>query len=162
VTPPSTLVLTLEDGTNQKFSIPSGQKFNVNGKETNAWGLRKGMKVSATQIVTTPVTVTTASSKVTGEAPPPPQVSSDQFQGPVLVVVVPAKSTQAAEAKPTEPPAASTETQQAQTEAPAGNEAAHAKKELPQTAGELPLTALMGMLLLLSGAAMRIARTRRR
>jgi hypothetical protein len=32
VTPPSSVILTLENGTNQSFRIPKGQKFNVNGQ----------------------------------------------------------------------------------------------------------------------------------
>jgi hypothetical protein len=48
VNPTNSVILTLEDGTNQQFKIPKGQKFNVDGQETDARGLRKGMKISAT------------------------------------------------------------------------------------------------------------------
>src|ERR1700746_3866882 len=47
VTPPNSVILTLEDGTNQKFQIPQGQKFTINGQQTDAFGLRKGMTISA-------------------------------------------------------------------------------------------------------------------
>src|SRR5262245_52401529 len=47
VSPPTSVILTLEDGTNQQFKIPRGQKFMVNGQETDAFGLRKGMEISA-------------------------------------------------------------------------------------------------------------------
>ncbi len=40
---------------NQQFKIPKDQKFNVDGQETDAFGLKKGMKVSATKIVEVPV-----------------------------------------------------------------------------------------------------------
>jgi hypothetical protein len=50
VSPPNFVNLTLADGTTQRFRIPSGQRFNVDGRETDAFGLRKGMKVSATSI----------------------------------------------------------------------------------------------------------------
>jgi hypothetical protein len=36
VSPPNSVILTLEDGTNQSFNIPKGQKFNVDGQETDA------------------------------------------------------------------------------------------------------------------------------
>ena len=36
VSPPNSVILSLEDGTNQSFDIPKGQKFNVNGQETDA------------------------------------------------------------------------------------------------------------------------------
>ena len=48
------MILTLEDGTNQQFKIPNGQKFMVNGQMTDAWGLKKGMTVSATKVVEEP------------------------------------------------------------------------------------------------------------
>ncbi len=34
---PNSVILTLEDGTNQKFSIPKGQKFNVDGQMVDAY-----------------------------------------------------------------------------------------------------------------------------
>jgi LPXTG-motif cell wall-anchored protein len=58
VSPPLSVILTLENGENQAFKIPEGQKFTVNGQEKDAWGLKKGMLVSATKIVETPVTGT--------------------------------------------------------------------------------------------------------
>src|SRR5271168_2312298 len=60
VTPPNSVILTLADGKNQSFKIPKGQKFDVNGQMTDAWGLKKGMTISATKIVETPVTVVTS------------------------------------------------------------------------------------------------------
>lgn len=72
VSPPTTVVLTLEDGTNQQFKIPKDQKFNVDGQMTDAWGLKKGMKVSATKIVEEPVNVVEHRQQVTGTMPPPP------------------------------------------------------------------------------------------
>src|SRR6185369_225521 len=46
VTPPNSVILTLEDGSNQSFRIPKGQKFNVDGQQTDAFGLKKGMRIS--------------------------------------------------------------------------------------------------------------------
>lgn len=51
---PKTVVLTLEDGTNQQFTIPKDQKVNIDGQMMDAFGLRKGMKISATKIVGEP------------------------------------------------------------------------------------------------------------
>src|SRR5215472_9490002 len=42
VIPPNHVILTLENGQNQEFKIPKGQKFTVDGRETDAWGLKKG------------------------------------------------------------------------------------------------------------------------
>jgi len=72
VSPPNTVILTLEDGTNQQFKIPKGQKFTIDGQETDAWGLKKGMKVSATKIVEVPTTVVEQQAKVSGTMPTPP------------------------------------------------------------------------------------------
>ena len=45
-------------------------KFIVDGQETDAFGLKKGMTVTATKIVETPVTSTTKQVLVTGTIPP--------------------------------------------------------------------------------------------
>jgi hypothetical protein len=118
VTPPNSVILTLEDGTNQRFSIPKGQKFNINGRETDAFGLKKGMTVSATRVTETPENVVTQQVKRTGTMPTP---QSPQQDAPILIVMVPMAP-------------ASTETAQAET-APA---------KLPKTASELPLVGLLG------------------
>ena len=70
VTPPLSVILTLENGQNQEFKIPEGQKFTVNGQETDAWGLREGMKVTATKIVESPETAVSQQTQVTGTMPP--------------------------------------------------------------------------------------------
>jgi hypothetical protein len=70
VTPPLSVILTLEDNTNQEFKIPKDQKFNVDGQMVDAFALRKGMKVSATKIVEVPTVVSSAQQSVTGKTPP--------------------------------------------------------------------------------------------
>ena len=70
VTPPLSVILTLENGQNQEFKIPEGQKFTVDGQETDAWGLKKGMKVTATKIVESPETTVSQQTQVTGTMPP--------------------------------------------------------------------------------------------
>ena len=69
VTPPLSVLLALENGESQLFKIPEGQKFTVNGQEIDAWGLREGMKISATKIVETPVTSVSEQTRVTGTMP---------------------------------------------------------------------------------------------
>ena len=70
VTPPTSVILTLEDNTNQQFKIPKDQKFNVDGQMVDAFALRKGMKVSATKIVEVPSVVSSVRQRVTGATPP--------------------------------------------------------------------------------------------
>lgn len=72
VNPPTSVILTLEDGTNQKFNIPKGQKFMVDGQQTDAWGLKKGMNVSATKVIEVPEVEVARQRQVTGTMPPPP------------------------------------------------------------------------------------------
>ena len=42
----------------------------VSGQETDAWGLKKGMNVSATRITETPLTSVSQHTQVTGTMPP--------------------------------------------------------------------------------------------
>ena len=72
VSPPNSVILTLEDGTNQSFNIPKGQKFNINGQMVDAFGLKKGMIVTATKIVEEPETVKSEHTKIAGTMPAPP------------------------------------------------------------------------------------------
>jgi hypothetical protein len=72
---PNTVILTLENGTNQSFKIPKDQKFNVDGQMVDAFGLKKGMVVTATKIVEVPVSVVSQERSVTGTMPTPPVVS---------------------------------------------------------------------------------------
>jgi hypothetical protein len=90
VSPPNSVILTLEDGTNQSFNIPQGQKFDVNGQETDAWGLKEGMNISATAVTEAPETVVSQEVVRTGTLPSPtPQLPS---QGAILfIIVAPAK-----------------------------------------------------------------------
>lgn len=128
VRPPSSVILTLEDGTREQFTIPEGQKFNVDGREVDAFHLKQGMNISATKMVTVPETMVTQQRKVTGEMPPPP---TEAIQGPVLVVI---QTKQVAQAKPAE--------------------AQPTPQKLPQTASELPLIGFIGLLALLSGVGL--------
>jgi hypothetical protein len=135
VSPPSSVILTLEDGTNQSFKIPKGQKFTVNGKETDAFGLKKGMIVNATAVTESPETVVAHEVKIAGTLPPPPPVPPQT--GATLLIVamrpVPAPVESAAVAEP-------------------------APEVLPKTASALPLVGLLGASLCLLGLGLKAKR----
>jgi LPXTG-motif cell wall-anchored protein len=137
VNPPNSVILTLEDGTNQSFKIPKGQKFNVDGQMTDAFGLKKGMTISATKVVEVPVTVIEEQRRVTGSMPPPPPAPPANV--PILVVI----------AVPVAAPAP----------APAP-ESPVASAELPKTGSQLPLVGMLGLLLLASSLGLRAVRPR--
>jgi hypothetical protein len=122
VTPPNSVTLTLEDGKNQTFKIPKGQKFTINGEEMDAFGLKKGMVVSAQRVTEVPETVVTQEVKRTGAMPPPPLAPKADV--PILIATAPAASAPVEEAK-----------------------AEPAPTKLPKTASELPLIGLLGALL---------------
>jgi hypothetical protein len=98
VTPPLSVILTLENGTNQSFKIPKDQKFNVNGQMVDAFGLKKGMVVTATKIVEAPASVILQQKTVSGTMPTPP--SAPPADTPLLI----------AEEAPAAAPAATEET----------------------------------------------------
>jgi LPXTG-motif cell wall-anchored protein len=129
VNPPLSVILTMDDGKNQQFKIPKGQKFNVNGQSLDAWGLQKGMIVSATKVVEVPQTVVTQQAKLTGQMPPPPPAPPADV--PILVVEEVAVPVQVAQAAPA---------------------------ALPKTGSQLPLIGLLGLLSLASSLGLRAAR----
>ena len=123
VTPPLSVILTLENGENQSFKIPNGQKFTVNGREVDAWGLKKGMLVSATKIVETPLTAVSQQTQLTGTMPP---------GAPVLI----------AKGAPTVAPSSN-----GSAAAPsAGGTTTAASNQLPKTGSNMPLLAIIGLL----------------
>ena len=132
VNPPASVILTLEDGTNQQFKIPKGQKFNVEGQMVDAWGLKKGMNVSATKIVEEPITEIEKQRKVTGSMPPPPPAPPADM--PLLVAVA------------------------APTPAPTVAETPATPEKLPKTGSELPLLGLVGFLSLAGGLGLKLFR----
>ncbi len=70
INPPLSIILTLEDGNNQQFKIPDGQKFSVDGQMVDAWGVKKGMTITATKVVEVPTVEITQKKRLTGEAAP--------------------------------------------------------------------------------------------
>jgi len=131
VMPPNSVILTMEDGQNQQFKIPKGQKFNVDGQMVDAWGLKKGMKISATQVVEVPETVVAEQRRVTGTMPPPPPPPPADV--PIIIV----------------------------EEVPVPVEVAAAPAPaLPKTASPIPLIGLLGFLSLASSLGLRAFRTK--
>jgi hypothetical protein len=128
VTPPHSVILTLDDGTNQQFSIPQDQKFNVDGRMTDAWGLKKGMKISATKIVEEPVDVYQHEQHVAGTMPPPPP--APPADEPILIAV----------AVPPPAPASAPE------------------PEMPKTGSFLPLIGLLGICSMMCSFGLKLIR----
>jgi len=150
VTPPISVIVTLENGQNQQFTIPEGQKFNVEGQMVDAFGLRKGMKITATRVTETPETVLTQKTTLTGQMAPPTPPPADV---PILVAAAAPTPAPAAEAAPAAEGAPAPET------APAAPEAA--PKESPKTGSYLLIIGLVAVLILGVGLALRARRTRR-
>ncbi len=134
VNPPIYVILTLENGENQGFKIPDGQKFTVDGTETDAWGLKKGMKVTATKIVETPVTSVSQHTQVTGTIP---------AGGTVLI----------AKGAPTPAPGAAGATTTASSAA-----SSTASTQLPKTGSNLPLLGIVGLLSVSAAFVSRVLR----
>jgi hypothetical protein len=135
VQPPNSVILTMEDGKNQQFKIPKGQKFTINGKETDAFGLKKGMKVDAQQVIEQPATVVAQEIKRTGIAPPPPPAPKPDI--PILVLYVPVAAPAPVETAAAEP----------------------APTKLPKTGSNFPLLGLLGAFSIALGLGLKALRT---
>jgi len=81
VSPPGSVILRMDNNTNQQFKVPKG--------------LKKGMTVSATKIVEVPETEIAHQQQVTGSMPPPPP--APPADAPILVAVAEPVPTPAAE-----------------------------------------------------------------
>ena len=125
VSPPSSVILTLADGTNKQYKVPKDQKFMIDGQQKTVFDLRKGMNVSATAVTQVPETVVVQTRKATGSAPPPPP--TPQMEGAMLFEEAP----QVAAAAPAPAP-------QAAAPEPA-------PKKLPKTGSMVPLVGLLGL-----------------
>jgi hypothetical protein len=90
VNPPSSLILTLDNGKNEQFTLPDDAKITVNGQLTDAWGLKKGMIVSATRVTDSPETVISQQTEVTGT--PAPQAPAPNKPILFALVMAPAPS----------------------------------------------------------------------
>lgn len=136
VNPPSSVVLTLADGTNKEFKIPNGQKFDIDGRMTDAFGLKPGMKVTATKITEAPEDFVEQHKEITGTMPPPEPPADLPIVLAFVEVIAPG-------------PAPVPETTAAVT-----------PTTLPKTATQLPLIGILGGLTLISGLGLLVARLR--
>ena len=67
----TSVILTLPGGINKVYKPLPGYKFSVNGQPATVFDLRKGMQVSAQQVVEQPTTEISTNTTVTGHAPGP-------------------------------------------------------------------------------------------
>jgi hypothetical protein len=125
VNAPGSVILTLPDGNNQLYKVPSHATFTINGQKKTVFDLKKGMKLEATIVTDEPQTVVAYSKTNMGQAPTP---ATPPLLG-VLLIQRPAPVTQ--------------EVATAE-EVPSSVVAEHVDT-LPNTATNLPLAGLLGL-----------------
>ncbi len=130
--PPHWVILTLENGENQKFQVPEGTKFNVGGQDTDVFALRKGMVVTATKVVETPQNLVSTQRQVTGTIPP----------GSTVLI---------AKGQPTAAPGAAAGSAETTTTTTAST-------QLPKTGSNWPLLGMIGLLLIFAAIGSRALR----
>ena len=69
VNAPGSIVLSLPDGTNQIYKVPSHAQFKIDGKEKSIFELKKGMKLEATIITESRESVVSSANVTVGQAP---------------------------------------------------------------------------------------------
>ncbi len=69
VNAPGSIIVSLPDGTNQLYKVPSHATFKIDGRDKTVFELKKGMKLEATIITDSPETVVASSKETTGRAP---------------------------------------------------------------------------------------------
>lgn len=119
VNPPLSVIVTLPNGTNQVYKVPSHARFMVNGEPKTVFELRKGMHFKATIVTDDEHTVVAQTKSTVGEAPKP---TTPQLMG-VLLFLRP---------EPTEPSGATVTV----VHRPSAS--------LPETGSLLPLVGLLG------------------
>jgi hypothetical protein len=82
VDPPNIVFLTMDDGSSQKFEVPKGQKFNIEGKMVDARALKPGMIVTATKVVEFTAAEVEQHRTLTGSMPSP---SAPPADAPILI-----------------------------------------------------------------------------
>jgi LPXTG-motif cell wall-anchored protein len=140
---PNYATVRFEDNTVERYKIPKGTKFTIDGQQKTAFELKPGMKISATRVVTVPIVEVSQQAQLTGSAPPPPPPPPPDV--PILIL------------ERTSPPAPVPAAVPAEIPAPAPEPAPAPK--LPKTGSELPLIGLLG--LLFSGASFGVRLLRR-
>jgi hypothetical protein len=142
VMPPNYATVRFEDGTVERYKIPKGTKFTIDGQQKTAFDLKPVMKISATRIVEAPVVEVSESRALTGSSPPPPPPPPDV---PIIIAepAKPAPEPVAAAPAPAPEPAA----------APAPEPA-----KLPKTGSVVPLIGLLGALFTGASVGVRLLR----
>ena len=135
----NTLIVTMENGQNEKFVIPGWFKFNVNGREMVVSELRPGMMLTANIIQEEQRMVSTTTTRVAGT--PAPQRTTPR---PAPISQPRVSSNPATMAASTPPPRAA-----APEPVPA---------MLPATASSVPLIGLLGVLVLFAALGLRMVR----
>jgi len=134
VSPPNYATVRFEDGSVERYKIPKGTTFTIDGEKKTAFDLKPGMKISATRIIEAPVVEVSEQKSVSGTAPAPPPVpvEAPPIEGALLF----------AEAKPAPAPAPEPVAAAAPAHAPAPEPA---PKKLPTTGSVVPLIGLLGL-----------------
>jgi hypothetical protein len=139
VNAPSSVIVSLPDGTNHRYSVPKHAKFTVNGQPKTVFDLRKGMSFKATIITDEPQTVVAENRTIVGQTPIPaaPPMGGVLLVRPVggLVIAPKAQNTPAPEPLTI-----------AKSEQPA--------TVLPKTGSMLPLAGLLGVLSIATSLAL--------
>lgn len=135
VNAPGSVIISLPDGTNHLYKVPSHAKFFVNGNPKTVWDLRKGMKLEATIVTDEEQTVVEQAKSNFGYAPPP----TPMFVDVLLIQPMPAPVTASVTAEHVDPPSEMAST-------------------LPGTASATPLFGLMGLLGIASWFGLGLAR----
>ncbi|HUB00841.1 MAG TPA: hypothetical protein VMA34_21090 [Terracidiphilus sp.] len=134
VNAPSSVIVTLPDGTNHIYKVPSHARFAINGQPKTVFDLRKGMSFEATIVTDEPQTVVASSKSTVGQAPAP---ATPPLLGVLLIQQAP-------------PPAA---------EMASNISAEHGDSAvLPSTASPLPWIGLLGLLGIGSSLGLGLAR----
>lgn len=147
---PPYVIVTLDNGQNKQYKVPDGMKFNVNGEEISVFHLRKGMYLTATIVTTTPETLVSSTSTVTGTAPAMAKAAPKPETPPLIGVLL-------IEERSTPAPAAAT---MASNEAPSAPAQEPKPIRLPKTASSVPLIEVLGFVALFAGLLLRGRRSR--
>jgi len=139
----NTLIVTMENGQNEKFVIPGWFKFNVNGREMVVSELRPGMMLTANIIQEEQRMVSTTTTRVTG-IPAPQRTTPRSAPRPAPISQPRVSSNPATMAASTPPPRAA-----APEPVPA---------ILPATGSSVPLMGLLGVLVLFAALGLRMVR----
>lgn len=123
VNAPGSVIVSLPDGTNHLYKVPSHAKFTVDGKSKTVFDLRKGMMFEATIVTDSEETVVAQNKTTEGQAPAPP---TPRLAGVLLIQSAPSMPEQVASNVTAE-----------HVDGPAA---------LPNTASPLPLVGLLGLL----------------